>query len=189
MSSTNAPVEPKAAERKESKQVQLRDLQKTRVAHSPMEGRGPVTNPPAVLIRNAIIWTCGPAGILTNAQLLVSHGKILSVGDIKTELTADTLVIDAAGQQVTPGIIDCHSHSFVVGNVNEGTLPSTPMVRIRDVVNSETENYYEQLAGGVTVANVLQRFGEPDRRTELRDQAARRRESGGSDFHPGAGGG
>src|SRR6185295_14040867 len=102
-----------------------------------------------------------PAGILSNAQLLVSGGKVLSVGDIKTEPATGTLVIDAAGQQVTPGIIDCHSHSFVLGAVNEGTLPSTAMVRIRDVVNSETENFYLQLAGGVTAANVLHGSANP----------------------------
>ncbi len=160
--SANAPAaEPEAAEKRENKQDQLRELQKKRVARSPLEGRGPITNPPAILIRNAVIWTCGPAGILTNAQLLVSHGKILSVGDIRAEPPADALVIDAAGRQITPGIIDCHSHSFVVGDVNEGTLPSTAMVRIRDVVNSETENFYLQLAGGVTTANVLHGSANP----------------------------
>ena len=62
---------------------------------------------------------------------------------------------------MTPGLIDCHSHSMIVGGVNEGTLPSSAMVRIADVVNSETENIYWQLAGGLTTANLLHGSANP----------------------------
>ena len=157
---TNAPPEQKAASKKDGKKEQLRTHAKTRVAHSPMEGRGAITNPPTILIRNATIWTSGPQGIVTNAELVVSGGKILSVGDISAA-PANALVIDAAGEHVTPGIIDCHSHTAILGAVNESTLPSTAMVRIRDVVNSETENLYEQLAGGVTAVNLLHGSANP----------------------------
>jgi imidazolonepropionase-like amidohydrolase len=158
--STNAPPAEKPVPPKDAKKDQLRALQKNRIAHSPMEGRGAITNPPAVLIRNATIWTSGPLGILTNATLIVSGGKILTVGNLNSELT-NALVIDAAGETVTPGIIDCHSHTAILGAVNESTLPSTAMVRIRDVVNSETENLYEQLAGGVTMVNLLHGSANP----------------------------
>ena len=49
-------------------------------------------------------------------------------------------------------LIDCHNHSMILGGVNEATLPSTAMVRIGDVVNSETDHIHQQLAGGLTVA-------------------------------------
>ncbi len=160
VATTNAPLAEKPAPPKDAKKDQLRALQKNHIAHSPLEGRGAITNPPAILIRNATIWTSGPQGILTNATLLVSGGKILSVGGLSPE-PANALVIDAAGESVTPGIIDCHSHSAILGAVNESTLPSTAMVRIRDVVNSETENLYEQLAGGVTTANLLHGSANP----------------------------
>jgi imidazolonepropionase-like amidohydrolase len=157
---TNAPPEEKPAPKKDAKKEQLRALQKTRVAHSPMDGRGAITNPPAIFIRNATVWTSGPQGILTNAELLVSGGKILNAGDLSPQPT-NALVIDAAGQFVTPGIIDCHSHAAILGAVNESALPSTAMVRIRDVVNSETDNLYEQLAGGVTMVNLLHGSANP----------------------------
>ncbi len=54
---------------KDKKLAKIKELQK-RVARSPLDGRGVLTNPPAVLIQNATIWTCGPEGILTNADLL-----------------------------------------------------------------------------------------------------------------------
>ena len=150
----------KKKEAKEKKLAKLKELQK-RVARSPLEGRGVLTNAPSILINNATIWTCGDDGMLTNAQLLVSNGKIALVGYFQAKPASNTLVIDGAGLHVTPGIIDCHSHSMILGDVNEGTIPSSAMVRIGDVVNSESENIYEQLAGGVTEAHLLHGSANP----------------------------
>src|SRR5262245_691290 len=50
---------------------------------------------------------------------------------------------------------------MILGGVNEGTIPSSAMVRIADVVNSETANLYEQLAGGLTSANLLHGSANP----------------------------
>ena len=154
-------IKGEGSKEKDGKKKELRELQKSRLAHSPQEGRGPITNPPAILIRHATIWTSGPAGIATNAELLVSGGKIQQIGAIKGDLAVDTFIIDGTGLHVTPGIIDCHSHTAILGSVNEGTLPSTAMVRIHDVVNSETENIYQQLAGGVTAVNLLHGSANP----------------------------
>src|SRR6185295_13528563 len=59
------------------------------------------------------------------------------------------------GKYVMPGIIDCHSHTAIDGNVNEGTLSVTAMVRIRDVINPYDMDIYRQLAGGLTTVHVL----------------------------------
>jgi imidazolonepropionase-like amidohydrolase len=161
-SSTNLTGDGKKADEKKKEEEKLakkKELQK-RLARAPLEGRGVLTNPPAVLVRNATIWTCGPAGKMEHADLLVEGGKIKSVS---TNIAAPTnaLVIDGTGLHVTPGLIDCHSHSFILGDVNEGTLPSSAMVRIGDVVNSESDNIYEQLAGGLTEAHLLHGSANP----------------------------
>ncbi|MEO5803733.1 MAG: amidohydrolase family protein [Verrucomicrobiota bacterium] len=143
------------------KEKELLAVQKKRVARSPLEGRGPITNPPAILIRGATIWTGGSKGILTNAEVFLSEGKIQQVGIINLGGNDPMLTIEAAGLHLTPGLIDCHSHSAILGNVNESTLPSTAMVRIGDVVNSETDNLHQQLAGGLTVANLLHGSANP----------------------------
>jgi imidazolonepropionase-like amidohydrolase len=148
-------------EKKDKKKEQLRAAERKRVARAPLEGRGVLAAPPSILIRNATIWTCGPEGILTNAQILFSQGKIQAVGKFKAELPANTLQIDGQGLHVTPGLIDCHSHTAILGTVNESGLPCTAMVRIRDVVNSETDNLYQQLAGGLTGANLLHGSANP----------------------------
>jgi len=110
--------------------------------------------PAVVIVKNATIWTSGPQGRLEHADLLVEKGKIVKVG---TGLSAPkgAVIVDAQGKHVTPGIIDEHSHSCIVGDVNEGTHNVTAEVRIQDVINSEATNIYRQLAGGVTCANEL----------------------------------
>ena len=147
---------------KEKKLAKVKELQK-RVARAPLEGRGAITNPPSVLVKNATIWTSGPQGILTNADLLVEHGKIKAVGRNLGERGSPSgvLVIDGTDLQVTPGIIDCHSHSVILGGVNESTLPCTAMVRIGDVVNADAATIYQQLAGGVTAVNLLHGSANP----------------------------
>lgn len=114
----------------------------------------PPAQPAAVLVKNATIWTAGPQGTLTGADLLVKGGKIAAVGKNLTA-PANAVVIDAAGKHVAPGIIDEHSHSAILGNVNECTNSVTCEVRIADVVNSESPNLYRQLAGGNTIMHLL----------------------------------
>jgi len=146
----------------DNKKEQLRELQKSRVARLPLEGRGPLAEPKAVLIERATVWTCGTNGILTNAQVLVSGGKIEGVGYLgKIKTAPETLVIDGQGLHITPGLIDAHSHTAILGGVNESAVPSSAMVRIGDVVNSETDTLYQQLAGGVTAVNLLHGSANP----------------------------
>lgn len=145
---------------KKKKQDELRELRKKRVARSTMEGRGPLAEPPAVLIRSATIWTSAQPGRLENADLLIVGGKIQAVGKGLTA-PANALTLDGNGKHVTPGLIDCHNHSMALGSVNEGTLPSSAMVRIADVVNSESLNIHKQLAGGLTTLNLLHGSANP----------------------------
>ncbi|MBL4850150.1 MAG: amidohydrolase family protein [Planctomycetes bacterium] len=108
----------------------------------------------SLLIRDATIWTSGPQGILRGASLLVEDGRISAVG-YRVQAPRLAKVIDGRGLHVTPGIIDCHSHSFGVGPVNEATHNATAEVRCADVINPETVQIYRQLAGGVTSAMQL----------------------------------
>jgi hypothetical protein len=129
---------PSADAKKPDRREELREAQRKRIARSPLEGRGPITNPPSVLIRNATVWTSSAQSVLTNAQVLIHGGKIQQVGSFKAEIGPNTLVIEGEGKHVSAGLIDAHSHAAILGQVNESSLPSTAMVRISDVVNSET---------------------------------------------------
>ncbi|HEY3172189.1 MAG TPA: amidohydrolase family protein, partial [Thermoanaerobaculia bacterium] len=120
----------------------------------PARDDGPVAAPRAVVIRGATIWTQGASGILENADLAVSGGKIVAVGH-GLAAPAGAVEIDARGKHVTPGIIDCHSHTAIDGQVNEATHAVTAEVRIRDVLDPFDVAIYRELAGGTTAANVL----------------------------------
>src|SRR5450432_4437820 len=108
---------------------------------------------PAILIRNATILTASH-GTIEKGDILIVDGKIAAVG-AGVKAPADAQVIDATGQFVMPGIIDCHSHIAVDGDVNEGSVSVSSMVNIADVLNPDDIDIYRDLAGGVTTANVL----------------------------------
>ena len=106
------------------------------------------------LIKNATILTASH-GTINNGSILVRDGKIAEIGPNVKARDANARVIDATGKYVTPGIIDCHSHTGVEGSVNEGSLSVTSMVRVRDVIDPYSPSIYRELAGGTTTANVL----------------------------------
>ncbi|HEU4437294.1 MAG TPA: amidohydrolase, partial [candidate division Zixibacteria bacterium] len=110
--------------------------------------------PENLLVKNATIWTSGPQGILENADLLMRRGKIVRIGK-NLSAPSGAAVIDANGKHVTPGLIDCHSHTAISGNVNESGQTITAEVRIGDVVDPDDISIYRQVAGGLTSANLL----------------------------------
>jgi imidazolonepropionase-like amidohydrolase len=105
------------------------------------------------VIKNATIMTESSKGTI-KGSIVVKDGKIAEVGE-NVMIPEGATVIDAAGQWVTPGIIDCHSHIAVDGNVNEGSVSVSSMVNIKDVINPEDIAIYRALAGGITAANIL----------------------------------
>lgn len=107
---------------------------------------------PPIVIRNATILTV-TKGTIQNGSILIRDGKIAEVGDPVT-IPADAKVVDASGQFVMPGIIDCHSH-IAADSINEGSVSVSAMVGIEDVLNPKDISIYRALAGGVTTANVL----------------------------------
>ena len=113
-----------------------------------------VTDAPAVLlIQNATILTVSH-GTIERGSILIKDGKIAEVGP-SIKAPKDAQVIDAGGQFVIPGIIDCHSHIAVDGDVNEGSISVSSIVNIADVLDPDDIEIYRDLAGGVTTANVL----------------------------------
>jgi imidazolonepropionase-like amidohydrolase len=108
---------------------------------------------PVILIRNATILTVSH-GTIDKGDILIKDGKIAAVGS-NVKAPSDAQVIDATGQFVSPGIIDCHSHIAVDGSVNEGSVSVSSMVNIADVIDSDDVSIFRDLAGGVTTANIL----------------------------------
>ncbi len=109
------------------------------------------------LIRGATVWTNEADGILEQADVLISDGKIAQVGP---NLSADgATLIDGSGKHLTSGVIDEHSH-IALASINDIAVNSG-MVRMKEVVDSEDINIYRQLAGGVTAAQLLHGSANP----------------------------
>ncbi|MGA4644077.1 amidohydrolase family protein [Limisphaera sp. 4302-co] len=147
-------------ERDLSRREEARKDRARRVAALPLEGTGPLRAPRVLKVVNATLWTCGPAGVIESGQMLIREGRIVAVGATVPDDPAAE-VLDLRGRHVSPGLIDAHSHTAILGAVNEATLPSTAMVRVEDVINSESVTLREQLAGGLTTCQLLHGSANP----------------------------
>jgi len=112
----------------------------------------PPDTPAVTVIRNATILTVSH-GTIQHGSILIKDGKIAEVG-ASVNAPRDAQVIDAAGQFVMPGIIDCHSH-IAAESINEGSVSVSSMVNMAEILNPEDIDIYRDLAGGVTAANIL----------------------------------
>ena len=103
------------------------------------------------VIRNVTIHTAVAPPFTGDVR--VENGKIAEIGTV----TAPTgvLVIDGSGGHLAPGVVDCHSHIAVDGDVNEGTVSISAEVSVGDVIDAEDLAIWRALAGGVTTARIL----------------------------------
>jgi N-acetylglucosamine-6-phosphate deacetylase len=107
----------------------------------------------SIILTNATIWTEGPQGIIQNGWIALDHGKIKAIGSGSPP--SGGTVVDCTGKHISPGVIDCHSHTGISRGVNEGGQAVTAEVRIQDVTDPDSISWYRQLASGVTAVNQL----------------------------------
>jgi imidazolonepropionase-like amidohydrolase len=103
------------------------------------------------MVQNANVITVTKGSF--RGSILIRDGKIVEAAE-KVMTPAGATVIDAGGQYVMPGIIDCHSH-IAADSINEGGVNVSSMTGTEDVLNAENVAIYRALAGGVTTVNVL----------------------------------
>jgi imidazolonepropionase-like amidohydrolase len=114
--------------------------------------------PAVIAIRGATILTV-TNGTIRNGTIVLRNGKIEAVG-ANVAVPAGAQVVEAAGKFVSPGIIDAHSH-IAADSINEGGTTVSSMTGIEDVLDPTDVNIYRDLAGGLTVANVLHGSANP----------------------------
>jgi N-acetylglucosamine-6-phosphate deacetylase len=109
-----------------------------------------------------LTMTGGDVGLVEDGIVAATDGRITHVGP-RAEAPAiharETIACD--GRWITPGLIDCHSHTGLDGGVNEWTQNVTAEVRMGDVINPDDIDWYRQLAGGLTAANQLHGSANP----------------------------
>ncbi len=109
-------------------------------------------------IRGATVLTV-TRGTIPNGTVLVRDGKIAAVG-ADVQVPPGVPIVDAAGKFVSPGIIDEHSH-IATDDINEGGTTVSSMTSVADTLNPTDVDIYRDLAGGVTIANVLHGSANP----------------------------
>lgn len=99
--------------------------------------------------------------VLDPGCILVDGGKIVAVGS-QLPIPDGCEIFDAAGQVVTPGLIDAHTHLGVYSEPNEWSSedgnetsgPVTPAMDALDAVNPTDIAFDDALAGGVTTVMI-----------------------------------
>ena len=126
-------------------------------------GLASAREPERVLFRAATLWTCGPSGVIESGDLLIEDGRIAYAGPRRDWSFAGDppREVDLAGRHISPGLIDCHSHTGLFGGVNEATSNCTAEVRMSDAIDPDDIDWYRQLAGGLTAANQLHGSANP----------------------------
>ena len=135
----------------------------------PMAAYGSDSIPVAetIIFKHATVWTNEAEGILEDADVCISGGKIRAIGRGLSPVAlfgkeaAGVKVIDARGRHLTSGIIDEHSHIAISRGVNESGQAISAEVRIGDVIDCDDMDIYRQLAGGVTAAQLLHGSANP----------------------------
>ena len=112
-----------------------------------------------VAIRGGTVLTV-TKGTIANGVVVLRDGKIAAVGGAGTTIPAGAETVDATGRFVSPGIIDAHSH-IAADSINEGGTTVSSMTGIEDVLDPSDINVFRDLAGGLTVANVLHGSANP----------------------------
>lgn len=110
------------------------------------------------------VWTSGPDGVIEDGAVVIDGGRIVFVGthaDLgsflsRAQFASPMREVDLAGRHVTPGLIDCHSHTGTwTGGTNETGEAITAEVWMGDANDPDAINWYRQLAGGITTVNTL----------------------------------
>ena len=110
-----------------------------------------------LVVRGGTVHTQTDRGTI-EGDVLIEDGEIAAVGEV--DAPAEARTIDAEGMEVTPGLIDAHSHAGMAewgepedGDFNEGTSATTPHVNALDGFHPRDEELQHAYQNGVTTVS------------------------------------
>lgn len=109
-----------------------------------------------VTIKNACIHTMAQ-NHYENGIIVIDNGKIIDIG-VNITIPEESVIIDAKGGFMMPGMIDAHCHvgmwengmGFEGSDGNEAVDPVTPHLRAMDGINPVDKCFSEALDAGIT---------------------------------------
>jgi Imidazolonepropionase and related amidohydrolases len=116
-----------------------------------------VTDSDTVVVRGGRVHTQTDRGVV-DGDVLIDGEEIAAVGEV--DAPADATVVDASGLEITPGLVDAHSHAGMAewgepedGDINEGTSATTPHVNALDGFHPRDEELKHAFQNGVTTVS------------------------------------
>lgn len=121
-------------EGREADAAMLEERQKRAEADALTELRDTLAHPlrGTTLIRNARVFDSETATLGPASDLLIAHGRIVSISGANEETAAADQVIDAGGRVLTPGLFDMHGHT---GAWQGGLHLAAGVTTVRDMGN------------------------------------------------------
>ncbi|ERH13382.1 MAG: Imidazolonepropionase related amidohydrolase [halophilic archaeon J07HB67] len=116
-----------------------------------------MTDSDTVVVRGGRVHTQTDRGVV-DGDVLIDGEEIAAVGEV--DAPADATVVDASGLEITPGLVDAHSHAGMAewgepedGDINEGTSATTPHVNALDGFHPRDEELKHAFQNGVTTVS------------------------------------
>jgi imidazolonepropionase-like amidohydrolase len=104
--------------------------------------------------KNARIWP-GGATPIDNGVLIVQQGKVQAVGGASTPVPAGAVVVDLAGRQITPGLVDAGWQAGAsLNDRNEQATEVTPQAHVLDALDPQDRAFARARRCGVTAVQV-----------------------------------
>jgi len=114
---------------------------------SPSGGKAPA--PDVIALRGATVHTAAGAAI-RDGIIVIRDGKIADVG-AGIAIPAGARVVDLAGKEIIPGMIDNHSHiGAAPEDLNESAVSFGPQHRMVDALNPDDRGWKPAANAGVT---------------------------------------
>ncbi|MEZ3116390.1 amidohydrolase family protein [Halobaculum sp. MBLA0147] len=116
-----------------------------------------MTDSDTVVVRGGRVHTQTERGVV-EGDVLIDGDEIAAVGEV--DAPADAREVDASGLEITPGLVDAHSHAGMAewgepedGDFNEGTSATTPHVNALDGFHPRDEELKHAFQNGVTTVS------------------------------------
>ena len=116
-----------------------------------------MTDSDTVVVRGGQVHTQTDRGVV-DGDVLIEGSEIAAVGDV--DAPTDATAVDASGLEITPGLVDAHSHAGMAewgepedGDFNEGTSATTPQVNALDGFHPRDEELKHAFQNGVTTVS------------------------------------